>query len=85
MGRRGTRAQMSGQLELPLGERGEAAKRQRSEEAPMAAGETGSSRGSDLMERVLYRSNLQKALKRVRSEDPSLSTMSGRCSRFESH
>ena len=39
MGLEGTRPQMSGQLELPLGDRGEAPKRQRSEEVPTAAGE----------------------------------------------
>ena len=37
MGLKGTRPQMSRQLELPLGDRGEAPKRQRSEEVPTAA------------------------------------------------
>lgn len=71
MGLKGARPQMSGQLELPLGDRGEAPKRQRSEEAPTAAHGTGSSRGSDLMERVVHRANLQNALKRVRSNKGS--------------
>jgi hypothetical protein len=43
MGLKGTWPQMSGQLELPLGGRGEAPSHERSEEVPMAAHETGSS------------------------------------------
>ena len=43
MGLKGTRPQMSGQLELPLDGRGETPNCQRSEEVLMAAHETGSS------------------------------------------
>ena len=43
MGLKGTRPQMSGQLELPLGGRDETPNWQRSEEVPMAAHETGRS------------------------------------------
>jgi group II intron reverse transcriptase/maturase len=62
---------MSGQLELPLEGRGETPRIRRSEEVPMAAHETESSGRSDLMERVLHRSNLQNALKRVKSNKGS--------------
>ena len=68
---KGTRPQMSGQLELPLEARGEAPKHQRSGEVPMAAHETESSGRSDLMERVVSRPNLQNALKRVKSNKGS--------------
>jgi len=71
MGLKGTRPRMSRQLELPLEARGEAPKRQRSEEVPTAAHGTGSSRGSDLMERIVHRPNLQAALKRVKSNKGS--------------
>jgi RNA-directed DNA polymerase len=71
MSLRGARPQMSGQLELPLETRGEAPRDKRSEEAPTAAHGTGSSRGSDLMERVVHRPNLQSALKRVKSNKGS--------------
>ena len=71
MSLRGVWPQMSRQLELPLDRRGEAPKRQRSEEAPTAAHGTGSSRRSDLMERVVQRPNLQRALKRVRTNKGS--------------
>ena len=43
MGLKGTRPQMSGQLELPLGSSGETPNYRRSEEVLMAAHETGSS------------------------------------------
>ncbi len=71
MSLKGTRPQMSRQLELPLEARGEAPKRQRSEEVPTAAHGTGSSEGSDLMERVVHRPNLQAALKRVKGNKGS--------------
>ncbi len=64
---RGTRPQISGQLELPLEVRGEAPKIQRSEEVPMAARATERSGKCDLMEMVVRRPNLQAALKRVKS------------------
>jgi RNA-directed DNA polymerase len=66
-----TRPQMSGQLELPLEGRGEAPYVQRSEEVPMAARATERSGRSDLMEMAVRRSNLQVALKRVKSNKGS--------------
>jgi RNA-directed DNA polymerase len=71
MGLKGTRPQMSGQLELPLEARGETPKHQRSEEVPTAAHETERSGRCDLMEMVVRRPNLQNALKRVRSNKGS--------------
>jgi RNA-directed DNA polymerase len=71
MGLRGTRPQMSGQLELPLEARDEIPRHQRSEEVPTAARATGSSGRSDLMERVVSRANLQTAFKRVKSNKGS--------------
>ena len=71
MGLKGTRPQMSGQLELPLESRGEAPKVQRSEEVPMATRETERSGKCDLMEMAVRRSNLQTALKRVKSNKGS--------------
>ena len=68
---KGTRPQMSGQLELPLESRGEAPRVQRSEEVPMAARATERSGRCDLMEMVVRRPNLQNALKRVRSNKGS--------------
>ena len=68
---KGTRPQMSGQLELPLEDRGEAPTVQRSEEVPMAARVTERSGRCDLMEMVVRRPNLQNALKRVRSNKGS--------------
>ncbi len=65
------RPQMSEQLELPLGGRGEAPMTQRSEEASPAAHGNERSGASDLMERVLERPNLQAALKRVRKNKGS--------------
>ncbi len=55
MGLKGTRPQMSGQLELPLEDRGEAPTVQRSEEVPMAARATERSGKSDLMEMAVRR------------------------------
>jgi RNA-directed DNA polymerase len=71
MGLKGTRPQMSGQLELPLEGRGEAPRVQRSEEVPLAARATEGSGKCDLMEMVVRRPNLQIALKRVRSNKGS--------------
>jgi len=68
---KGTTPQMSGQLELPLEYRGEAPTAQRSEEVPMAARVTERSGKCDLMEMAVRRSNLQTALKRVRSNKGS--------------
>ena len=68
---KGTRPQISGQLELPLEARGEAPKRQRSGEVPTATREPESSGRIDLMERVVSRPNLQNALKRVKSNKGS--------------
>lgn len=67
----GAKPQMSRQLELPLGDRGEAPKAQRSEEAPAAATGTGDSGASGLLEAVLSRTNLQAALRRVVSNKGS--------------
>ena len=68
---KGTRPQMSGQLELPLEGRGEAPRVQRSEEVPMATRATEGSGRSDLMEMVVRRPNLQNALRRVKSNKGS--------------
>jgi group II intron reverse transcriptase/maturase len=62
---------MSGQLELPLEHRGETPKGQRSEEVPTAARVTECSGKGDLMEMVVRRSNLQTALRRVKSNKGS--------------
>ena len=67
----GTRPQMSRQLELPFDSRGEAPIVGRSEEVPLAVHEPERSGRDDLMERVVERSNLQAALKRVRSNKGS--------------
>jgi RNA-directed DNA polymerase len=71
MGLEGKRPQMSRQLELPLLGRGEAPRGKRSEEAPTATHGNERSGASDLMERVVSRSNLQAALKRVRKNKGS--------------
>jgi len=63
--------QKSRQLELPLGNRGEAPKARRSGEALTAANETGNSGTGHLMERVVERSNARAALKRVRQNKGS--------------
>ncbi len=57
---------MSRQLELPLGDRGETPRAERSAEAQAATHASERSGTSDLMERVCERANLQAALKRVR-------------------
>src|SRR5262249_35788946 len=71
MSLKGARPQKSGQLELPLGGRGEAPRAQRSEEAPMAAHGDERSGTSGLMEAVLERRNLIAALKRVKQNKGS--------------
>ncbi len=71
MGLGGKGPQMSRQLELPLGSRGEAPRAQRSAEAPTATHADERSGTSDLMERVCERANLQAALKRVRKNKGS--------------
>ena len=67
----GAKRQTTRQLELPLGNRGEAPKAQRSGEALMAASETGNSGTDQLLERVVERSNVRAALKRVRQNKGS--------------
>ena len=62
---------MSGQLELPLENRGEALTVERSEEAPTATQGDERSGTSGLMELVCERENLQAALKRVRKNKGS--------------
>jgi RNA-directed DNA polymerase len=64
--------QMSRQLELPLSERGETSSTtQRSGEAPTATNGDGSSGTDHLMEEVVERGNMKKALKRVRQNKGS--------------
>lgn len=63
--------QMSKQLELPLGNRGEAPTGKRSEEEPTATQGNERSGASDLMEKACERRNLQAALKRVRKNKGS--------------
>jgi group II intron reverse transcriptase/maturase len=67
----GKRPQMTRQLELALGDRGEASKAKRSAEAQTATHGNERSGTSDLMERVCERANLQAALKRVRKNKGS--------------
>lgn len=63
--------QMSKQLELPLGPRGETPESQRSVEASKAPEETNRSGMSAVMEMALQRPNMQRALKRVRKNKGS--------------
>ena len=63
--------QMTGQPELPLGNRGETPTGKRSEEAPTAAHGDERSGTSDLMEKACERQNLLAALKRVRKNKGS--------------
>ena len=63
--------QMSRQLELPLGGRGEAPRAERSEEASTAASGAERPGASGLLEEALERRNLQAALKRVRQNQGS--------------
>ena len=71
MGLEGVKPQMSGQLELPLGRRGEAPRTQRSGEAPTATGGNERSGASGLMEAVVEPRNLRAALKRVKQNKGS--------------
>lgn len=61
----GARHQMSRQLELPLGGRGESPRAPRSGEAPLAANGDGGSGTGHLLEEVVERRNLERALRRV--------------------
>jgi RNA-directed DNA polymerase len=63
--------QMASQLELPFGDRGEAPTTGRSGEASRAASGTGRSGTDHLMEQVVERGNLQRALKRVQRNQGS--------------
>jgi len=63
--------QMSMQMELPLEDRGEAPKVERSVEASTAPAELESSGASGLMERVLSRPNMVAAYKRVKRNQGS--------------
>lgn len=65
------RPQKSKQLELPLGDRGEASKAQRSVEAQTAANGNERSGSDHLMEKVIESSNVLKAMKRVRQNNGS--------------
>lgn len=72
MSLRGAGRQMSRQLELPLGDRGEAPRAERSGEALTAANEDGRSGNEPrLMEAVVERDNARAALKRVRQNKGS--------------
>jgi RNA-directed DNA polymerase len=62
---------MTRQLELPLGSRGEAPTAERSGEASRAANGTARSGTDYLMEQVVERGNLQRALKRVQQNQGS--------------
>ncbi len=63
--------QKSTQLELPLENRGESPKAERSGQATSAATGNGSSGTGALMERVLSRPNMQRALKKVKGNKGS--------------
>jgi len=63
--------QMTRQLELPWGGKGEALMASRSEEVPKATKGTERPGASELMEKVVSRRNLQLALKRVRKNKGS--------------
>ena len=63
--------QMSGQLELPFKDRGEASNVERSVEASTVPGEMEGSGASGLMERVVSRPNMTAAYKRVRKNKGS--------------
>ena len=66
MSLKSTWPQMSGQLELPFGNRGESSRTVRSEEARLATDGNERSGTSCLMIEMVSRRNLQAALKRVR-------------------
>jgi len=65
---------MSGQLELPLGDRGEAPTARRSGEAPRAVSGTERSGTDRLMEEVVEPRNIRAALRRVRQNQGSPGT-----------
>lgn len=71
MSLRGARRQMTGQLELPFGGRGEAPRAERSDEASKAANGTGHLGASGLLEAALERRNLRAALRRVKGNKGS--------------
>lgn len=71
MGLEGAKRRKSEQLELPLGDQGEALSVQRSVEAPTATGEEERSRTDRLMERVVEESNVEAAVRRVRQNKGS--------------
>ncbi|HEX9871205.1 MAG TPA: hypothetical protein VGC99_21915, partial [Candidatus Tectomicrobia bacterium] len=71
MNLRRAESQMSRQLELPWGSKGEAPRAPRSEEAPTANQGNERSGTSGLMVEMLERRNLQAALKRVRKNKGS--------------
>ena len=62
---------MTRQLELPLGDKGEAPRAERSGEASRAASGTACSGTDHLLEQVVERGNIQRALKRVRQNQGS--------------
>jgi len=68
---RGAGRQKSGQLELPLGGRGEAPSAERSGEVPRAASGNGRSGTDRLMEEVVEPRNIRTALRRVRQNQGS--------------
>ena len=68
---RNARRQKSTQVELPLGDRGEAPTDPRSGEASTATNGNERSGNDHLMEKVVERSNMQRALKRVRKNKGS--------------
>jgi RNA-directed DNA polymerase len=68
---RGARRQKTTQVELPLEDRGEAPKAERSGEAPTATNGNGRSGIDRLMERVVERDNVKAALKRVKQNKGS--------------
>ena len=65
------KAQKSRQLELPQESRGEAPRVERSEQAASAMPGPENSGMGQLLERVLERSNMQRALKRVKGNKGS--------------
>jgi RNA-directed DNA polymerase len=65
------RRQKSTQLELPLGDKGEAPRAERSGEASRAGNGDARSGTDHLMEQVVERDNLQRALKRVQQNQGS--------------
>jgi RNA-directed DNA polymerase len=68
---KGARRQKSAQAELPLEQRGEALQNRRSGEASTAADGDGGSGTDHLMEEVVERGNMKRALKRVKANKGS--------------